>query len=201
MHGRRPALIALGMLAVMSGCSPMRGTPFDATLVGRDFYLCCTTRFDPKLSASDANYSQYRSEQHYSSGPTLAAGTRVRVTQVGGSAVAFEPIDYPMTYTISFSYGRTQESPSQYFRGILRDTDPLAALHDAPPSLGDDIRKGRLSVGMTKEQALLARGYPPARQTPNLDANEWIYFNTPGFVDRVTFAGGKIESIALGPAP
>jgi hypothetical protein len=29
----------------------------------------------------------------------------------------------------------------------------------------------------------------------------WIYFETPGFVDRVVFVDGKTESITRGPAP
>jgi len=42
---------------------------------------------------------------------------------------------------------------------------------------------------------------PPAHQTPNLKDNEWVYYDTPGFVERVVFADDKIQSINRGPAP
>jgi hypothetical protein len=194
-------LIALLMLGLTWGCSGMRGQPFDPNLVGREFYLCCNTGFNPQFAASDANYAKYRSELGYSAGPMLAAGTRVRVTKVGSSGVAFHPLDSPTTYTITFSYGRKQLSPSQYFQNILREQNPVAAMQHVPRAIADAIHDGRLVTGMTKEQALIARGYPPAHRTPSLDANEWIYYDTPGFVDRVVFAGGKIQSVTRGPAP
>jgi hypothetical protein len=34
-----------------------------------------------------------------------------------------------------------------------------------------------------------------------LDANEWIYYQTPGVVDRVVFVDDRIRSISRGPAP
>jgi len=194
-------LIALLTLGLTWGCSGMRGQPFDPSLAGRELYLCCNTGFNPQFVASDSNYGRYRSELGYSSGPMLAAGTRVRVTKVGGSAVAFQPLDSPTTYTISFKYGRKQLSPNQYFQNILREKNPVDAIQNVPRAIADAIHEGRLLEGMTKEQALLARGYPPAHRTPSLDASEWIYFDTPGYVDRVVFVDGKIQSVSRGPAP
>jgi hypothetical protein len=104
-------------------------------------------------------------------------------------------------YTLAFRYGRKQQSASQYFRKILRDTNPMDSVKDVSATIAAGIRAGRLVPGMTKEQALIARGYPPAHRTPSLEANEWIYYDTPGFVDRVVFAAGKIQSVTRGPAP
>ena len=70
-----------------------------------------------------------------------------------------------------------------------------------PRGIADAMREGKLGQGMTKEQTLIARGYPPAHRTPSLEATEWIYYDTPGFVDRVVFADGKIQSVTRGPAP
>jgi len=89
MNSCRWNLIALLTLGLTWGCSGMRGQPFDPSLAGRELYLCCNTGFNPQFVASDANYGRYRSELGYSSGPILAAGTRVRVTKVGGSGCPF----------------------------------------------------------------------------------------------------------------
>lgn len=40
------------------------------------------------------------------------------------------------------------------------------------------IAQGKVMVGMTKEQALTAIGYPLPTKTPNLDSNVWRYWQT-----------------------
>jgi hypothetical protein len=195
-------LLVLLLVALAFGCSGMRGQPFDPSLSGREFYLCCNIRFNPELRAADSNYGTYLYQRSYlASGPTLAAGTRVRVVKVGSSGVALEPLGGGGTYTIEFGYGRKQETPAQYFSKILRTTNPMDDMKDLSPQTAAAIREGRLVEGMTKAQALIARSYPPAHRTPSLEANEWIYYETPGKVDRVVFADGRIKSITLGPAP
>ena len=41
----------------------------------------------------------------------------------------------------------------------------------------ENIMQGTLAVGMSKEAALIARGYPPSHKTPSLDADTWRYWN------------------------
>lgn len=182
-----------------TSCSATRGAPFDPTLVGREHYLCCTTDFNLERAAADSNYALYMYDQAYQAGPKLPAGMRVRVTKVGADGVEIVPIEGGAPYTIYFRYGRAQESPNQYFGKILLDADPMNGVTTVTTSAA--IRDGRLVEGMTKQEALLARGYPPAHRTPHLDANEWIYYETPGVVDRVVFVDDKIRSITRGPAP
>ncbi len=191
-------LMALGLI---SGCSGTTGTPFDPSLLGQKYYLCCNMGFNPSLSAADSNYGQYLVGAHsYAAGPMLPAGTRVTVVKVGHSGIQFQPEGSEATYTLTFSYGQYEISAYQYFHGILRDTNPMESVKATGP-IAEGIEQGRLVNGMTKEEALIARGYPPAHQTPNLKANEWVYYDTPGFVDRVVFVDDKIQSITRGPAP
>jgi len=74
-------------------------------------------------------------------------------------------------------------------------------LKELPDNIAAGIKDGRLVEGMTKDQALIARGYPPRHRTPSLELNEWLYYETPGFVDRVVFVDGKLQSVTRGPAP
>jgi hypothetical protein len=172
---RRCLMVPLASL--LFGCSDMRGQPFDPTLTGGEFYLCCTVRFSPELRAADSNYGVYLYNRDYATpGPMLTAGTRVEVVKIGSSAVAF-------------------------FRNILLTSNPMDSIQDVSRRIADAIRDGQLIQGMTKQQALMARSYPPAHRTPSLEADEWIYYETPGFVDRVVFSDGKIQSITRGPAP
>ncbi len=202
MRARVFRVLASMAIGWICGCSDMRGQPFNPGLTGGEYYLCCSTRFSPDLRATDANYGNYAYREGSGvTGPILAAGTRVRVVKVGSSAIQFEPATGGSPYTLIFRYGKNQQTPDQYFRNILLPTDPTDALKEAPRGIVTAIQEGRLAEGMTREQALMARGYPPAHRTPNLDANEWIYYETPGFVDRVAFSDGKILSVTRGPAP
>lgn len=201
MYARSWQVVALLAIGLNCGCSATKGKPFDPGLTNREFYLCCNMRFNLERAATDSNYARYISNQVYQEGPILEAGTRVKVVKVGESGIAFQPDAEAVPYTLAFRYGRKQQSASQYFRNILRETNPMDSVNDVSLTIATAIRAGRLVPGMTKEQALIARGYPPAHRTPSLDANEWIYYDTPGFVDRVVFSGGKLQSVTRGPAP
>ena len=61
----------------------------------------------------------------------------------------------------------------------------------------DNIKQGTLAVGMSKEAALIARGYPPSHKTPSLDADTWQYWKfQAGYTSDtilVHFKAGKIS--------
>jgi len=69
----------------------------------------------------------------------------------------------------------------------LRSLDDIAAelLSDRKipiDRLGEDLSKaisqGTMRLGMTREQVLMARGYPPRHKTPSLDGDKWIYWSS-----------------------
>jgi hypothetical protein len=183
-------------LGVTAGCAGQQ-LPIDLGPVGNERYLCCNMRFNLAHEASDANYERYRE------GDTrLMAGAKVRLVEVRGSTVTFQPVDgSSVTYTLVFEHGRANQSAQHYFEKILPTTDPMASMNTVRGDLAAKMREGRLVDGMTKAQTLLTRGYPPAHHTPSLDADEWIYYQTPLFVDRVHFVDDRIQSITTTPAP
>jgi hypothetical protein len=206
--------VLLGMLAGVGACrrrvpDPERAamaararhpdpTPFNpfADLDGKAFYLCCNMRFNANRDASDANYA-YPEVQGY----TLHAGTQVHVVRVHWNDITIQPEGIDQTFNIDFRFGTQRMNGRQYFHKILLETDPTAALADAPPDVVKAVRQGQLLPGMTKEQALLARGYPPFHHTAGIESHEWMYYQSPGFVHVVRFVDGKIRSIARGAAP
>jgi len=69
----------------------------------------------------------------------------------------------------------------------LRPLTEIAAELLAPTQiplskLGDELAKtilaGNLRLGMTKEQVLMTRGYPPRHKTPSLDGDTWVYWSS-----------------------
>jgi hypothetical protein len=177
----------------LSACSI--GKPFNPALQGRSFYLCCNLRFNQDNDATDANY------QYPLGGTTLPVGTRVKVVEVGAHAVRLSPEAGGRTFDLELRFGREQITADEYFRNILREVDSRPTLENATPEIRAAVREGNLMHGMTKEQALMARGYPPAHHTPSTSADEWLYYQSGGFVTRVRFVGGKIDLVETIPAP
>jgi hypothetical protein len=204
----------LGMLSGVAACQPRipdperaivaarsrhpDPTPFApfADLDGKDFYLCCNMRFNANREASDANYA-YPEVQGY----TLRAGTRVHVVHVHWNNITIQPEGDDHTFNIDFRFGTARQNGRQYFHKILVATDPTISLADAPRTVVNAVHEGLLIPGMTRDEALLARGYPPFHHTPGIEAHEWTYYTSPGFVHVVRFADGKIASIQRGAAP
>ncbi len=163
-------------------------------LVGRDLYLCCTMRFSGG-EATDANYLYDDSAES-----TLPAGTKVRVTEVERFKVKFSPAD-GRRYQLWFQYGGEHLDSRLYFERLFLASDPTATLAGLSPDVAAAVRAGRVVVGMTKAQVLLARGYPPGHQTPDLEASEWLYYDSPGVGEYVVFANGVVTATRRGPAP
>jgi hypothetical protein len=164
-------------------------------LVGQTRYLCCAMTFEAG-ETTDANYL-FRG----SGTGRLPAGTRLTVTGAGLNRIDFRAEPDGATYRVYFEYGTAHTDVDTYLTDILRQQDPTVVLGTLPAPIVEAIAAGRLVPGMTREQALLARGYPPRHRTPDLAAAEWLYYDEPGLGVYVTFADGVIKSLRGGPAP
>ncbi|MFK7829749.1 MAG: hypothetical protein AB8B57_08235 [Congregibacter sp.] len=56
-----------------------------------------------------------------------------------------------------------------------------------------DMRNGILRLGMTKEQTIITRGYPPRHKTPSTEANRWIYWASRFVQLTLVFENGKLS--------
>ncbi|OGR20004.1 MAG: hypothetical protein A2X81_00615 [Desulfobacterales bacterium GWB2_56_26] len=54
------------------------------------------------------------------------------------------------------------------------------------------IKNGVLRFGMTKDQVLMARGYPPAHETPSLDLDSWKYWSNRFVIQTIVFENGVL---------
>jgi hypothetical protein len=164
-------------------------------MVDRDYYACCVLRFDASGQATDANYN-------YVGGIVVPVGTRLHVTGAGGRIVTFTTADDPSrSLALRFAFGTDQWNAADYFQAILSSDDPRTTMSDVPSDMSDAVAHGRLLVGMTKTQALMARGYPPMHHTDGVAADDWIYYETRALVTHVTFRDGRIQAMEPGAAP
>lgn len=164
--------------------------------IGKDFFTCCNLRFRDDGTTTDANYLFIGIANNF-----LPAGTPVPVTGRGPHGLEIQPQVGGRRFYIAFQYGTERMGPADYFHLILRDTDSRAGLQSTNPRMQKAIADGRLVRGMSKTQALLARGYPPFHQTSGVESDEWIYFDAMSIIKRVRFVAGTIDSIETGQAP
>jgi len=66
---------------------------------------------------------------------------------------------------------------------------PLEKFDDA---MQKAIKSGTLKLGMTKEQVVMARGYPPRHKTPSLDGDTWVYWSSRFAEQTLVFENGVL---------
>ncbi len=66
------------------------------------------------------------------------------------------------------------------------------SLRGVPQERRDDMEAGVLRLGMTKDQVIMTRGYPPRHKTASIKANHWVFWSSR-FVQRtLVFEKGKL---------
>ena len=130
-----------------------------------DGFLCCNMRSDGSW-ISDINY--------VGSGKQIVpAGTPIKITGYGRNRVLIE-----------FD-GKKQALGNDYSRDLkLEDfakryivaADPNARLETFAPKIREAIKGVRITRGMTREQVLMAVGYPITSYNPDIEAPLWRYW-------------------------
>lgn len=141
-------------------------------------------------------YTQYNlwveNEVHkttnYSRGELIPVNTRVTVESMGGKNL-FLDMDGRLI--------EVRNIPKHTQRDIKVIADELLGKSKAPVSsvkreFQGDLEAGILRLGMTKEQVIMARGYPPRHKTASTKANIWVYWSSR-FVQRtLVFRDNKL---------
>lgn len=158
--GRMAAVLSLmGTLAGCAGQAPRDETPW---LVG---YTCCNLHYDGDW-ISDANYSDL---------PFIPAGTPISVTQPARDSYRTYATIAGRPFRLGLDYGRPVQGTEQWLSQVVVRDDPR--INNAAWSLEvrQAIAQGKVMLGMTREQVIVALGYPLPTKTPNLDSNVWRY--------------------------
>jgi len=152
-------------------------------------YLCCNMRTYGS-SISDINYDEQGTS-------IVAVGTPARIT-----AYDFRWFDADLG-------GKPQRLKNDYSRNItLADfakryvvtEDPKQKMAAFPPAVRDAIVAGKVAPGMTREQVLMAIGYPVAGENPSLDALTWRYWRDSWSEYQVIFdEKGLVKTVAGNP--
>jgi hypothetical protein len=128
-------------------------------------FLCCNMRTDGAW-ISDINYL----------GPgttTISAGTPLTMNGYGKNRV--HVLINGGQQDIGNDYSRSI-SLEAFAKRYIVEQDPLEKLLTWPRKIQDAIGMARLTKGMTREQVIMAVGYPISDENPSLESNTWRYW-------------------------
>ena len=147
-------------------------------------FLCCNMHTDGKW-ISDINYIE--------NAPTVVPlGTPARVTGYGNHRVMLQLGDRPQA--LGNDYSRTMKLVD-YARRYVVPHDPRTLLATYPPQVRDAISAGHIRAGMTREQVVMAVGYPITSENPTLDAPTWRYWRSMTDEFQVLWADGVVKEV------
>lgn len=133
-------------------------------------YTCCNFHYDGDW-ISDANWGQL---------PMIPAGTPIKVKEFGWNNRAYAQID-GKPFRLGHDYGRAQESIQQWVGRLVVKSNPRAKIDRWPDKIRKAALAGKIVPGMTREQAIVAAGYPPTHRTPTLESSPWhLWFSRAG---------------------
>jgi hypothetical protein len=128
-------------------------------------FLCCNMRANGTW-ISDSNYEEDKAT-------VVRVGTPLKHDGFGRYRVHVL-IDGKRS-SIGNDYSRDLTLDVFARRYIVKD-DPRAKFAGARPPIRAAIESFKVANGMTKEQVLMAVGYPMHSENPSLDAKEWKYW-------------------------
>lgn len=172
----------------------------DTIVFPRQGYLCCNLHRDGS-SVSDSNYATLPD--------VLKAGTPVTVVGYGRNRANIDVNGTPMEFNHDF--GRDQESLDAWMNKVVIPDDPRGRMTAASTNVKAAISASKVVLGMTRQQALLAVGYPPANLTKSTDDAIWrlwasrhneyqLHFGDDGRLTSVTGDGEITQHVIYLPA-
>lgn len=127
-------------------------------------YSCCNLRYSGDW-VSDMSSGEL---------PFIPLGTQLLVREVDGTRANVEAGD--KSYRFGHDYGRAQEKTTEWIDKLVVLDDPASKLAKFPANIRAAIEAGKILKGMTKEQLIMAMGYPATSDTPKLEAATWKYY-------------------------
>lgn len=139
-----------------------------------------SARFDPLADFFTRCCLFFERGQHlatnYARGTLVPINTRVKVLAMGGNEIRIQLVDSGVEVNVVNVPKYTKRATAQLFDDLFSQ-QPID-LSSFSPEIQSAIQQGIPRLGMTKEQVIMARGYPPRHATPSLEGERWIYWSS-----------------------
>jgi hypothetical protein len=152
-------------------------------------FLCCNMRTSGDW-ISDSNYND-------SGQRIVPVGTPLKVTGYGRYR-AYVTID-GKRQALGNDYSRDLSMEAFAKRYVVAE-DPRTKIAGYPAKIRDAIQSARVARGMTREQVLMAVGYPISSENPALDAPTWRFWLSSFAEFQVVFDdAGRVKEVVADP--
>ncbi|MBX2848662.1 MAG: DUF2845 domain-containing protein [Acidiferrobacterales bacterium] len=122
---------------------------------------------------------------NYGRGEFVPANSQVQVKSVKGKRMV-------LTYK---GQDITIENAEKYTNKSITEVGDRM-LSNTPVAIGGrfakDIAMGVMRLGMTKDEVIQTRGYPPAHKTPSTDYDTWVYWSSRFVQLSLVFENGRL---------
>lgn len=127
-------------------------------------------------------------------GRVLPIGSEVTPLSASEKHVTFVDAN-GVEFTILFDAESMMIPVQEYIRRLftLKSADEL--LKDLPAEHQEKILAAQILPKMSKEEVILAYGYPAAGRTPSLQNSSYLYYLTPKKVLYVLFQGDEVRKV------
>ncbi|HSY06018.1 MAG TPA: hypothetical protein VK803_08725 [Steroidobacteraceae bacterium] len=128
-------------------------------------FACCNLHYDGR-AISDTNYAGL---------PMIPAGTPIEVVSYDKHKANIKVDGKPL----QLSQDKSAEivALGTWVNQVVRKDDPRPHIRTYPAAVQEAIREGKVTLGMTREQAIVAVGYPLPNETITLDAPVWRIYH------------------------
>ena len=160
---------------------PSIAPPLINPVAGQEYFLRSSMHFDG---------GEYVGT-NYARGVLVPINTPVKIDTIKADSISLHRIDTGDKLTIKNVEKYTLKTMTELARLLFSDVQtPLERL---PDDLAGEIRRGEMRKGMTKEQVLMTRGYPPAHETPSTDGDRWVYWSSRFVKQTILFSNGRLS--------
>ena len=132
---------------------------------------------------------------NYSVGMLIPVNSKVKIHAVKGKAIAFEFKGQKINYIVAPKH--TKATSAELLERLFANNPKDLSKFNAATK--KNIETGKVVIGMTKDEVLLARGYPPFHKTMSTEADAWTYWKNRWVTAIVSFEDGKVSNIQGNP--
>ncbi|MBU1054557.1 MAG: hypothetical protein KKC46_12135 [Proteobacteria bacterium] len=169
---------------------------FAAGFTGKTYYTKVNIWYEKPNRILSTNYHR---------GNILPIGTKAKIHSIKDRKIQFTPEGSGQLFTIINQKNTSTISTDKLFnRYFSLKQINLSAGDYNKASVADieNIKKGIITMGMSKKAVIMAYGYPPTHKTPQLSSNAWRYWYARMHKVNVFFKNDKVFKIeTIGPIP
>jgi len=173
------------IFALSLACYPL----YAESLPGKTYYTRTNIWYENPNDILSTNYHR---------GTILPVGTKVSIHNIKNRKIHFTPDGSGRLFTLINSAKTSTITTEDLFNKYF-STEPVEIgtgdYYQVTEADRENIKNGKIAIGMSKKAVLMAYGYPPTHKTPLLTSDIWYYWYARLHKVNIYFKDDKIFKI------